>query len=394
MTDRERMLAAIRGEAPDRLPWIPRLEFWHRAQVRKGSLPQELRSLSLIEIADRLGAGYYSVIPDYTDCRDELDMIDRGLGIHRLAVLPYKTTLEGVERKVIQRGREKVVEYHTPVGSIRTVTVFTDEMLDAGASTPYTTEHAIREPKDFDVVGYIFSRIKVEPQTGGYCEQRARVGDRGIVVAFTSGAACPIHHILKEFMPLEQFVYAWHDYPGKVEKLVEEMEPFYEGMKRCAADSPAEVVMLGANYDDSITHPPFFRKHILPVLRNYADVLHRNNKFLMTHTDGESRKLLPSFVEAGFDVADSVCPHPMTSVRIEEFLEAFEGRTTVMGGIPAILLCRDSSTADDCDRYISDLVERHGRRTRLILGVSDMVTADADWDRLRRVTAKVTGYGS
>jgi hypothetical protein len=383
------MLAAIRGEVPDRLPWIPRLEFWHRARRRKGTLPAELRSLTLIEIADRLGAGYYSVIPDYTDCRDELDMIDRGLGVYCLPILPYKVTLEGVDRKVTRRAREKIVEYHTPLGSVRTATVFTEEMLDAGASTPWTSEHAIREPKDFDVVGYIFSRIKVEPQVEGYLEQQHRVGDRGLVVSFISGAACPLHHILKEFMPVDQFFYAVHDYPEKVEKLVEQMEPFYERMKECAADSPAEVILLGANYDDAITYPPFFREHILPVLRDYAEVLHRKNKYLMTHTDGESRKLLPQFLEAGFDVADSVCPHPMTSVRLEEFLDTFAGHTTVMGGIPAILLCRDSATTDDCRRFIDNLLEQHGRSSRFILGVSDMVTADAEWDRLQYITDSV-----
>jgi len=51
MTERERILAAIRGEAPDRLPWVPRLEFWHRVRLRKGNLPAELRGLSLVRSA-------------------------------------------------------------------------------------------------------------------------------------------------------------------------------------------------------------------------------------------------------------------------------------------------------------------------------------------------------
>ena len=48
------------------------------------------------------------------------------------------------------------------------------------------------------------------------------------------------------------------------------MEPYYAAMKRLAAESPAEVVLLGGNYDDSITHPRFFEKYILPPLRDYA----------------------------------------------------------------------------------------------------------------------------
>jgi uroporphyrinogen-III decarboxylase len=390
MTDRERILAAIRGEVPDRLPWAPRLEFWHRARRRRGTLPADLRSLNLMEIADRLGVAYYQVIPDFTEA-GEMDMVDRGLGLFSLPVLVYETKLEGVERRVTRRGTETIVEYHTPVGSIRTATVYTEEMLDAGASTPWTTEHAIREPRDFETVGYIFSRLKVTPRYEGYLRRREEVGDRGIVVAYLGGAACPIHHIMKELMPVEKFFYAAHDYPEAIEKLAEQMEPFYEQMKQAAAGSPAEVVLLGANYDDSITYPPFFRKHILPALKDYAEVLHRKDKYLMTHTDGENRKLMPMYLEAGFDVADSVCPHPMTSLRLEDILEAFRDRIAIWGGIPAILLCESSASEADFRAFIDGVAERYGSASRFILGVSDMVTADAEWDRMQYITERVCG---
>jgi hypothetical protein len=383
------MLAAIAGQPVDRIPWIPRLEFWHRARLRNGTLPEGLRSLSRIEIATRLGAGFYHVIPDFTECPSELDMIDRAIGVFRLPVLPYQVTLDRVDRRVLKRGRETIVEYHTPVGRTRTATYFTEEMLDAGASVPWTSEHAIREPHHFDILAYIFENVRVEPQLEGYLALRERVGEHGIATGYICGTACPIHHIMKELMPLDQFFYALHDYPEKVEMLICAMDPFYQRMKDIAAASPAEVIVLGANYDDSITYPAFYRKHILPPLRDYAEVLHRQGRYLMTHTDGESRKLLQAFLDTNFDVADSVCPHPMTSVSIDEFLDAFRGRITVMGGVPAVLLCRDSASFDDLRRFIDTLLARHGRSTRFILGVSDMVTADAEWDRLEYITAAV-----
>ncbi|MBI3694158.1 MAG: hypothetical protein HY238_04880 [Acidobacteria bacterium] len=389
MTDRERILAAIRGQRPDRLPWVPRLEFWHRARLRQGTLPADLRSLSLMEIADRLGVGCYSVIPDFTACASETDMLDRALGIFNLPVLPYQVTLEDVERRVLRRGRETVIEYHTPVGSIRTATVFTDEMLDGGASISWITEHAIRQPCDFETVAYIFSHLRVEPHLDGYLARRREIGDRGIVIGYTSGTACPMQHIMKELMPLDQFFYALHDTPAAVERLAEQIQPFFQRIQDIAADSPAEVVLLGGNYDDSITYPPFFEKHILPALRDYAELLHRKGKYLMTHTDGENRKLLPLYRAAGFDIADSLCPYPMTRCKLEEIREAFADRITIWGGIPSILLCPDSASEADFRRFIDELVERYGRASHFILGVSDMVTADAEWDRLSYITDRV-----
>ena len=125
MTHRECVLAAIHGEVPDRLPWVPRLEFWHRARLRQGTLPPELRSLTLTEITERLGVGCYASIPDFTDVADETAMIDRTLGLFHLPVIPYRLTLEDVDRRVTRHGQETVVEYHTPAGSIRTASVFT-----------------------------------------------------------------------------------------------------------------------------------------------------------------------------------------------------------------------------------------------------------------------------
>jgi hypothetical protein len=389
MTERERILAAVRGEIPDRLPWVPRLEFWYRARQRAGTLPSELRSLNLIELADRLGVGAYAVVPDFTDCPRETDMLDRALGIYNLPVLPYRVSLEEADRRVLRRDHETVVEYHTPVGAIRTATVFTDEMLEAGVSVSHIKEHAIREPRDFEVVGYIFSHLKVEPQVQGYLALRERVGDRGLAVAWLSPAACPMHHIMKEFMPIEQFYYTLHDCPAELQRLAEQMEPFYQRIREIGADSPAEVVLYGANYDDMLTPPPFFQKYILPPLRQYAEVLHAKGKYLMTHTDGENRRLLPLYLEAGFDIADSVCPYPMTACPLEEIREAFADRITIWGGIPSVLLCPTSTSDEQFRAFIDQLVERYARQSHLILGVSDMVTADADWERLRYITEKV-----
>jgi hypothetical protein len=390
MTERDRILAAVRGQAADRLPWVPRLDFWYRARSRNGTLPCELRSLSLFEIADCLGAGRYATIPDFTEGPDEIDMLDYAIGIFRLPVLPFRATIEGVDRRVVRRGRETTIEYRTPVGSVRTATIFTDEMLDAGASVPWRTEHAIERPQDFEVVGYIFEHTRVEPCWDGWRRRSEEVGDRGVAVVYCSGSACPVHHILRELMPVDQFFYAMHDCPAAVERLAERMEPYYRRIKEIAADGPGEIVLLGGNYDDSITYPAFFARHILPALRDYAEVLHGKGKHLMTHTDGENRKLLPLYREAGFDIADSVCPAPMTRCNLEELREGF-GTIAIWGGIPSVLLCASSTGEGEFRRTIDDLIERHTGSARLILGVSDMVTADAEWSRLEYIGSRLAG---
>ena len=352
-------------------------------------MPENLRGLSLYEVAERLGVGYYASVPDFTELEEEADMADRVLGIFNLPVLAHRTVLEGVERRVTHRGRETVTEYHTPAGSIRAAEVLTDEMLDGGASVSWVTEHAVKSPSDFKTLGYIFSHLRVEPRPG-YITRRKTVGERGAAVAYVIGTACPMQHIMKELMPLEQFFFALHDGPENIQRLAQEMEPYYAQMRQRAADSEAEVVFLGGNYDDSITYPRFFEAHILPPLRDYADSLHRRGKYLMTHTDGENRLLVALYLRAGFDIADSLCPAPMTRMSLAEVRTAFEDRITIWGGIPSVLLCRDSASGSDFRLWIDDLIERYGHSSRFVLGVSDMVTADAEWDRLEYITEKVS----
>ena len=352
-------------------------------------MPAELRGLTLNEVAERLGVGCYSSVPDFTRTEEETDMADRGLGVFNLPVLPYRVVLEGVERRITRSGREVTVEYRTPGGCLRTTEIFTEEMLDGGASISWITEHAIREPRDFEIAAWIFSHLRVEPRHDGYAKRREEVGDRGIAVGYIIGTASPVHHIMKELLPVEQFFYALHDYPEKIQMLAEAMEPYYRAMQQIALESPAEVVLLGGNYDDSITHPRFFTTYILPWLEDYAKCLHARGKYLMTHTDGENRRLIPLYLQAGFDIADSVCPAPMTRMTIDEIRAAFENRITIWGGIPSVLLCPDSASDAQFRSWIDALIDRYGHESRFVLGVSDMVTADADWERLAYITARV-----
>lgn len=384
MTEHERILSSIRGEAVDRVPWLPRLEFWHRAALRKGTLPAEFDGLTLRQIARKLGAACYAVVPDFTEC-GETGMLDRGLGVYRVPALTYDASLWDVERRVSRRSAETVVEYHTPHGVLRSAFLFTGEMLDAGASMPWATEALIQKPEDFEAAGYLFEHLQVTPRPADYRMLRERVGEDGVAVAWVMGTACPMQHIMKELMPTEQFFYAMADYPGRVLRLAERMEPFFAAIRQTALDSPAEAVMLGGNYDDSITSPPFFRRWILPALQSYAEQLHARGKYLVTHTDGENRRLLPVYLEAGFDVAGSVCPYPMTRCTLDEIWTAFDGRITLQGGIPAVLLCPSSASFADFRQFVDDVIARYGRRSRLVLGVSDMVTADADLDRIRYI---------
>gem|GEM_PF-5909506 len=185
MTWHERILRGVRGEPPDRVPWVPRPDLWYRASLRRGTLPERWRRFSLPEILDDLGVGRHEVIQDFLD-----------------------------------------VEHP-------------DEVADQALFLP----------------------------GGRYDDFRASVGDSGVAVALANVAASPTRHLPKELVPYDQLYFDLHDHPDLIAETGRRMLGFFRSVASACAQSSAEVLLLGANYDVMLTPPPFFAEHITPVER-------------------------------------------------------------------------------------------------------------------------------
>jgi hypothetical protein len=389
------MLRAARGEWADRLPFAPRLDLWYNAQTSRGTLPARYRNgVTTREIADDLGVGYHAVNPEFRRVRGVDERTDRPLGLYSLWGHPYRVTLGDVERIVQTEGDTIHVEYRTPVGSVCSTLSYTEEMRQSGASVAWVEEPVIKTVADYPVVGHIFRHLRVEPSYDGYREYQALVGDRSFAVGYGLGAASPVHHMMKDLMNHTQFYYHLADHPREIRQLAEDMTAFYVRVVEILAESPAEVVLMGANYDDTLTYPPFFKEHILPWMQRWADMLHAKGKIFLSHCDGENEGLLDLLAESGMDVAESVCGPPMVAVSMTRMRAAFGGRVTIFGGVPSVALLEDSMSDEEFEQYMRRLFREIAPGDRHILGVSDMVPPDAKWERLVRLAAMVEEWGA
>jgi len=394
MTEKERMLRAVRGEWADRLPWAPRIDLWYNANSLKGTLPSRYRRDAAIdEIADDIGGGYHKITPDFLRFRSPEETIDRGIGIFRLPGYPYRAELGGVEREVKKEGDSTLITYHTPLGSVSCRIVYTEEMRRAGASITWISEHVIKEPKDYKVLGYIFKNMKLTPDYANYLEFQKKVGEKAFAPARGLAVAGPMQHIMRDFLDATRFYLEMHDHPKEMRRLCEEMDPFYDRLFRILAEAPAEIVFHGSNFDEMITYPPFFRDHIMPYLQKLAGMLHARGKFLISHCDGENQGLLDLIAESGIDIAEAICPQPMTKVTITDVKKAFKGKVTIFGGVPSVALLENSMSDEEFERFMKGLFQEIAPGDRFILGVSDTTPPDAKFERLLRITEMVKELG-
>ena len=130
MKSKQRLLAAIRGEAVDRIPWSPFLAYYWE------HLPLETQQIGQFEYFRQMGA----------------DPLLRGF--HTLYKRIYKDC--EIEDKVI--GRESFRTFRTPVGTLTERSVRSDN-----GNTWFLVDHPVKTAEDFKILQYIHEHLVIEP---------------------------------------------------------------------------------------------------------------------------------------------------------------------------------------------------------------------------------------
>jgi hypothetical protein len=363
MTHRERMLAVMRGEGVDRIPWAPRMDLWYIAHRARGTLPIQFVGLTMVELAKALNFVCHAVRADFTNLRTPQHLLLRGFGLDLHDDYPFKIEVVDLPVEYHHDDENYITSIITEAGEVSTHTQLTSEMLRNGISLPFIKSYPIEDQNDLEVVAKVFDHLEVIPTPHAYAKFQQRVGDQGVAVAAGLYAAS------------------------------ERMEPFFDAVLDAVLQSDAEVIYWGSNYDQNITWPPFFKDEIVPWLKKASQRVHDAGKLLLTHTDGENEALLPLYPSCEFDIAESVCPHPMTACTLKEIREGFGSKTTVWGGIPSTSLLESSMDEGSFDVYLDEIFSELETGERLILGVSDNVPPEADVSRFEKIQKKIEDFG-
>ncbi|MEW6265586.1 MAG: cobalamin-dependent protein [Thermodesulfobacteriota bacterium] len=390
MTPKQKIFMAARGEMPEVLPYVPRIDLWYNANSLNGTLPEQHRGRTQDEIARAQGWALHHLIPEFLKVRRPEDSLHRALGIYSLKEMVFECRLpKEIEIEVKRWGDCTKVIYHTPLGQVSTTIMYSEEMKRSGASITWIDEHALKTPQDYKVVGYIFDHLELVPAFDDFMQWRAAIGEDGIAATMVGLASSPMHHIQKEFLDATDFYFHYHDNAKEMSALAESVGNYFEQALKIIAASPAEAVLWGANFDDMITYPEYFKKEIQPWVRRASEVLGGKGKVVICHCDGENHGLMELIRDSGMHVAEAICPYPMTKVKIEEYYRRWSDRLTIFGGIPSNLLLAESATDEEFEAYLDHLFKVVAPGKRLILGIADTTPPNAVFERLIRIGERV-----
>ena len=65
-THKQRILTALKGEMPDTLPYVPRIDLWYNANVAFDTLPAQHQGRTQDEISRAQGWALHKIVPEFS----------------------------------------------------------------------------------------------------------------------------------------------------------------------------------------------------------------------------------------------------------------------------------------------------------------------------------------
>ncbi len=373
MSSRERLLAALRGQEVDRLPWSPFLAYWWEHQ------PKSLQDRGQIWFLKEIGAD--ALLRGFTTpfvCSDL-----SGLSTNA----NFSQRLPGCEVRRMEHDDEVRVWLETPVGALTELYRYSPQ-----GNTRYLVEHPVKRREDYGVLIYIIERMLIAPDYATVTEEIARVGDAGLSVPLISPfGKTPFQALVEHYVGTEQLVYDLMDYPEEVEALLAVMSARAEEAVRISAASPAEAFITWEDSSTTNVSPALFRRYIYPDIKQWAGIVHDAGKLFLHHACGHVKALLPMMAEEGVDVIESLSPPPTGNVEIWEAQAVLGAETGLVGGIePVMFLTLDM---DQLRAYTEDLLRRMDHR-HYVLANSDSCPPGVTVEKFRMITDIVRAHYS
>ncbi|MDW7673948.1 MAG: uroporphyrinogen decarboxylase family protein [Bacillota bacterium] len=317
LNSRERLLAVLKGEMPDRVP-INTLELqgykaddWYNKQPKYKELMDYIRKNT-----DGINFWY-----PYTGQR--IGDADKGVG-------RFLTSTKDVKEEVRnwRDGENNFTEIvlKTPKGDLRMI-----ERSNDLVNTVWVTEHFVKDISDLEKV----LSIPYEPfllDTSSLAQAQAEIGDHGII---TADIGDPLIYIFDLFDFSNFLIFAISE-EKKMHQLLEMYyERIYNYLEHLLKNGAGPLVRI---YGPEAATPPYlpnrlFKDYVFDYDKKLIDLIHKYDCYCRVHAHGRVGQVLEYIAEMGADAVDPVEAPPSGDIELKEAKEIIGDRVTIFGNI-------------------------------------------------------------
>lgn len=312
MTSRSRLLAALQGRIPDRVP-ISTYEL-----SGYNSRAFENREASYKDLMN--------FIRQKTDCMCMWNPDSN----EEYAKSSYAIK---TEVKDVVEGNKTITHttLHTPRGAL----TGTQQKYD-NVYTTWNTEHFCKTVDDVDAYLSI-PHIPVQYDYSDFSRIKEEVGDKGVIMASLGDPACLAMEIM-EFGEATVWALTQRDH---FEKTIEELHR--RNMINLENMLNAGVVDLyricGPEYITPPYLPPaYFKSYVAPYIKDMTSLIHRYGGMVRIHSHGKIQKVLDMILNSGADAIDPCEAPPDGDISLAEVKMTVGDKMTICGNLQLKLL--------------------------------------------------------
>jgi len=362
MSGKERILAALRRQPVDRVPWAPLLVPYTIAGFPKDA-PHRV-----VDAQRAVGCDIWTQA-----------LVDRiGLWLPK----------SGSKIKAIKyfADGDIVTGYETPEG-----TITERNRSGIGGSINVPVKFLLENTRDLRVYRYVLENTElfVADLTYHYDWEAELVGDDGVITDV--GIGMSPHQMLVNLLAGVENTY---DMQAEAPELFDEvMEIMHRHnlaqIKETAKRSKADIFVSSENTSWTTMSPEVYKKYCAGQLSEYADILHEYGKLHVIHMCGKLSYMTEGISGCRFDAVADLAPKPTGDMELWEAAAALPDMA-VKGGIGCdTLLSKDPR---ECYNKAVEILEKTRGRPGILLGSGDSAPNGASLENFRAVTKAVEEF--
>jgi uroporphyrinogen decarboxylase len=376
MAPRQRLLAAIRHEEPDRVPISPRIWAYLTAYYGGGSWEYELRAAEEF--------GYDPCIP----AGAPLPPLIAPALTYRHVPPEVRITQQVAE----QDGAVTVrLRFDTPAGPLTDEISLPPPGREYGISpSPVWRERLLKAPADLDRLAYVLPDPD-KPRLAHYHEIARIVGDRGLVEMTLNP---PLDHFLGDLRGLTELMIDFYEDRPFFDRMFAFAQGYALRLLKAALEGGVPTI-FGTWYYASLSagwSPKLFRAVFAPLIRQHADLTHACGGIYHIYDDGKMMRTLGDYVAAGADIVETLTPPPVGDVDLAEAKRLYGGRTCLKGHIDLLYVIKEG-TPETIAEAVRQAIEIAAPGGGFILGTSDSIRDGTPDENVRAYFAAAHKYG-